>query len=123
MEVGHGALQFLGCAGSSSLSLTPGLIESRELSPAATLWEGSVPPSEGRERVIEEVQGGDCWSREVWLSAGSRGPTGSSHIPFPRQPGASWSPATGPCPGACLGGGITQPVWYKTAVIKPHLQC
>uniref|UniRef100_A0A8C0BTK0 sphingosine kinase n=1 Tax=Buteo japonicus TaxID=224669 RepID=A0A8C0BTK0_9AVES len=40
----------------------------------------------------------------VWLSAGSRGPTGSSHIPFPRQPGASWSPATGPCPGACLGG-------------------
>uniref|UniRef100_A0A8C0EKK6 Sphingosine kinase 1 n=1 Tax=Bubo bubo TaxID=30461 RepID=A0A8C0EKK6_BUBBB len=65
--------------------------------------EGLVPQSEPREGVRKEIQGGGCWSRGVWFSAGSRGPTGNLHIPFPGQPGASWSSATGPSPGDRLG--------------------
>lgn len=87
--------------------------------PCSDAWghpgEGSVPLSRGREGVVEEVPG-----EARWLSAGLYKELVS---PFLGSPGTSWSPATGPCLGACLEGRLLSPFGIKIAVIKPHLQC
>lgn len=84
------------------------IIECRELSPT----QGRFGTFLGTAQCLRarEAFGGAGW---FWLCASAGALRGALVSTFPD------SPRSGPFPG--LGAGITQPFWYKTAVIKAHL--
>lgn len=114
----------MGCSDASLLSLMLGA--DRIQGTAVTLWghprESSVPLSNSREGLMEEIQGGvvgaegfgflpavgALWGALASLFLGCEGPAGAL-----LQVSVL---------GLALGGGISQPLWYKIAVIKPHFQ-
>lgn len=121
----HHPAPFLGCSDASLLSLLLGADHIQGAQACSDTWghpgESPVPLSDSREGLVEEVQGGVAgaegfgflpeagalWGALASLSSGSAGPAGA--LLQVCALGLAW-------------GGITQPLWYKIAVIKPHFQ-